>query len=138
LSFGDTACLLNVFIGWHLVLYDRWVDRSLRDFKSILSPGKDIQVSGFFLGDVVLFDEIEGGLSDILPLFITEWKIGIASKFISNGVPDSVQIVSSFTVRKIYKIAAEVALGVLVIDASCGVQRLVHVTYVMNKEPHSS
>jgi len=138
LSFGDTACFLNVFVGWHLVLYDRWVDRSLGDFKSILSPVIDIHVSGFFLGDVVLFDEVEGGLSDILPLFITEWKFCITSKFVSNGVPDSVEIMSSFTVRKIYKIATEVALGVLVVDASSGVQRLVHVTYVMNNKPHSS
>lgn len=99
MSLGDGAGFFNILIRWHLVFLDGGVDSGLRNLEGILGPCLDIQVRGFLFGDVELFDKVEGSLSEILPIIITEWKVSIASKLVSNGVPDGVEISGSRPVR---------------------------------------
>ena len=73
MSFGDGAGFFNILISWHLVFLDGGVDSGLRNLEGILGPCLDIQVRGFLFGDVELFDKVEGSLSEILPIIITEW-----------------------------------------------------------------
>ena len=73
LSFGDGTGFFNILISWHLVFLDGGVDSGLRNLEGILGPCLDIQVRGFLFGDVELFDKVEGSLSEILPIIITEW-----------------------------------------------------------------
>ena len=64
--------------------------------------------------------------------------MSIATEFVANGVPNGVEVVGSFAVRKINEIATKVTLWILVVDSGSGVQWLVQVADVMNEEAHGS
>lgn len=46
------------------------------------------------------------------------------------------QIVGSFFVRQVHKVASEVSFGVLVVHSGSRVKRLVDVTHIVDQEPH--
>lgn len=138
LSLGDRSALLDVILTRHLTFLNGWIDGSLGVFEGLLGPHADVQFVGIGVGDVVSLHKHISNVSDVLPVAVAKWKVGIAGVLVTDGVPNGVQVLSSLVVWQVDGVTSTVALGELVVHSGGRVQWLMEVTDVVDDKSQRS
>ena len=136
LSLGNSSCLIDIIISWHLSFLNGWIDASPGVIEGFLGPHLDVHFTGLLVSDVVLLHKHNGSISKVLPVAVTEWKVSVSGKLVSDGVPNGVQVSCSLAVWQVDRITSAIALRVLGVNSGGGVQWLMKVADVVDDEPH--
>lgn len=88
----------------------------------------------FSVVDGELIHHVLGSFEKVGIVSIIEGKVGVATVVVGNGVPDSVEVVSTANVGNGLVVASLVAVGVVVADTGNSVEGLVNVSDVVNNE----
>jgi len=127
--------MLIVWIIW-IELEALTIDIFLRNLFALISPRLELSFQEV-LSHGVKSSQISCLLIKVVPIIIGKRLVDIGHVLVENGVPGSVKVTGTINVGNPLIIATPVSLREVFIDLRCVVERLMHVTDVVNDETKS-
>jgi len=132
--FADGCGQVHVLLAGLLTFGEARVNIGLGELKALLRPGSEVLILQLSLVDGVLGGKVGHDVGVVGPLLVAErWSV-LASPLEDDGVPDAMEGIDAADLVEVLSVATKVTLGVLRVDESGGVLRLVHVTNVVDEQ----
>ena len=134
--FEDGDSCIKVILRELLIEVEASINEVLGDLEALVSPSLVLAAFDLIIRiiDVVFAGEVGGNAGEMVPVAVTKRKVGVTCIFVQDRVPNSVEISCAIFVGNPLVIATAVTGGVVVIDLSNGVERLVSVTDVVDDQ----
>jgi len=141
LFFSKGSSLRDICIRNYFTFFDTSINKSVGNFVGFLRPVGWIQIINYSGIHWVFLHPLLGLIAKALPISCGKRQILVPLKFIENRVPHFMEVADPGiwvfgVIRNGDCVAAEISLGVVMVDSGSAVEGLMNIAHIMDQESH--